>query len=60
MLKCFLHLTVNEYEYTINNIYISRTGTTETAMKKYDLMNQVNARGTFLWYFLNDFFVKII
>lgn len=27
---------------------ISLTGTAETSMKKYDLMNQVNARGTFL------------
>ncbi|CAF1011474.1 unnamed protein product [Brachionus calyciflorus] len=27
---------------------ISLTGTLETTMKKYDLMNQVNARGTFL------------
>lgn len=27
---------------------ISLTGTLETQMKKYDLMNQVNARGTFL------------
>lgn len=26
-----------------------RTGTLDTTMKKYDLMNQVNARGTFLW-----------
>lgn len=28
---------------------ISLTGTVETPMKKYDLMNQVNARGTYLW-----------
>src|SRR5438874_1754460 len=27
---------------------ISLTGTLETPMKKYDLMNQINARGTFL------------
>ena len=27
---------------------ISLTGTDATPMKKYDLMNQVNARGTFL------------
>jgi citronellol/citronellal dehydrogenase len=33
----------------INNASaISLTGTLETSMKKYDLMNQVNARGTFL------------
>ncbi|MFO0596134.1 MAG: NAD(P)-dependent oxidoreductase [Myxococcaceae bacterium] len=33
----------------INNASaISLTGTLETPMKKYDLMNQVNARGTFL------------
>jgi citronellol/citronellal dehydrogenase len=35
----------------INNASaISLTGTLETPMKKYDLMNQVNARGTYLWY----------
>ena len=28
---------------------ISLTGTLETPMKKYDLMMQVNARGTYLW-----------
>jgi NAD(P)-dependent dehydrogenase (short-subunit alcohol dehydrogenase family) len=28
---------------------ISLTGTVETSMKKYDLMNQVNGRGTYLW-----------
>lgn len=27
---------------------ISLTGTLNTEMKKYDLMNQINARGTFL------------
>ena len=33
----------------INNASaISLTGTLETPMKKYDLMNQVNARGTYL------------
>lgn len=33
----------------INNASaISLTGTLDTSMKKYDLMNQVNARGTFL------------
>src|SRR3954470_19527801 len=33
----------------INNASaISLTGTLETPMKKYDLMNQINARGTFL------------
>jgi hypothetical protein len=28
---------------------IKSTGTLDTPMKKYDLMNQVNARGTYLW-----------
>lgn len=28
---------------------ISLTGTVETSMKKYDLMNQINGRGTYLW-----------
>ena len=28
---------------------ISLTGTLETTMKKYDLMDSINARGTFLW-----------
>ncbi len=36
-------------DIVINNCSaISLTGTLETDMKKYDLMNQVNARGTFL------------
>jgi hypothetical protein len=26
------------------------TGTLDTPMKKYDLMNQINARGTYLWF----------
>lgn len=34
----------------INNASaISLTGTMETSMKKYDLMMQINARGTYLW-----------
>lgn len=34
----------------INNASaISLTGTMETAMKKYDLMMGINARGTYLW-----------
>jgi citronellol/citronellal dehydrogenase len=28
---------------------ISLTGTLNTTMKKYDLMNTVNTRGTYLW-----------
>jgi len=28
---------------------ISLTGTLDTPMKKYDLMNGINARGTYLW-----------
>lgn len=28
---------------------ISLTGTLQTSMKKYDLMNGINARGTYLW-----------
>lgn len=36
-------------DIVINNASaISLTGTLETSMKKYDLMNQVNARGTYL------------
>lgn len=36
-------------DIVINNCSaISLTGTLDTDMKKYDLMNQVNARGTFL------------
>lgn len=36
-------------DIVINNCSaISLTGTLSTDMKKYDLMNQVNARGTFL------------
>lgn len=38
-------------DIVINNCSaISLTGTLSTEMKKYDLMNQVNARGTFLTY----------
>lgn len=29
---------------------ISLTGTLATSMKKYDLMNSINARGTYLWF----------
>ena len=32
---------------------IHGTGTLETPMKKYDLMMNVNTRGTFLWYLHN-------
>ena len=28
---------------------ISLTGTLQTSMKRYDLMNGINARGTYLW-----------
>ena len=28
---------------------ISLTGTLQTPMKRYDLMNDINARGTYLW-----------
>lgn len=35
----------------INNASaISLTGTLATPMKKYDLMNSINARGTYLWF----------
>ena len=34
----------------INNASaISLTSTLDTPMKRYDLMNEVNTRGTFLW-----------
>jgi NAD(P)-dependent dehydrogenase (short-subunit alcohol dehydrogenase family) len=34
----------------INNASaISLTGTLQTPMKRYDLMNGINARGTYLW-----------
>lgn len=44
---------------------ISLTGTQATPMKKYDLMNGVNTRGTYLWYakwflvFLVDLVLRI-
>ena len=45
--------TVKEFggiDILVNNASaISLTGTVETSMKKYDLMNSVNARGTYLW-----------
>lgn len=41
--------TFGGVDICINNASaISLTGTLDTAMKRYDLMNQVNARGTFL------------
>ncbi len=37
----------------INNASaISLTNTTDTPMKRYDLMHSINARGTFLWYII--------
>ena len=42
--------TFGGIDILINNASaISLTGTRETPMKKYDLMNQINARGTYLW-----------
>ena len=36
----------------INNASaISLTNTTDTPMKRFDLMNGVNMRGTFIWYY---------
>lgn len=38
----------------INNASaISLTDSTETPMKRYDLMHSINARGTFLWYVIS-------
>ena len=39
---------------------ISLTGTLATPMKKYDLMNQVNARGTYLWWIYQQIFINLI
>ena len=45
--------TVNKFggiDILVNNASaISLTGTLQTPMKKYDLMNGINARGTYLW-----------
>lgn len=47
-------------DIVINNCSaISLTGTLDTDMKKYDLMNQVNARGTFLTLVQNCFFFSV-
>ncbi len=44
-----VHEKFGAIDICVNNASaISLTGTLETPMKKYDLMNQVNARGTFL------------
>lgn len=43
------HAEFGNVDILINNASaISLTGTLQTGMKKYDLMNQVNARGTYL------------
>ena len=43
--------TFGGIDILINNASaISLSGTEETPMKKYDLMNSVNVRGTYLWY----------
>ena len=43
--------TFGGIDILINNASaISLTGTLATPMKKYDLMNQVNARGSYLWW----------
>jgi citronellol/citronellal dehydrogenase len=43
-------LLCKDIDILVNNASaISLTGTVETSMKKYDLMNQVNGRGTYLW-----------
>ena len=42
--------TFGGIDILVNNASaISLTGTLATTMKKYDLMNNVNTRGTFLW-----------
>ena len=42
--------TFGGIDILVNNASaISLTGTLDTTMKKYDLMNDINARGTFLW-----------
>ncbi len=51
-IKAAIHQTVEHFggiDILVNNASaISLTGTLETEMKRYDLMNQVNSRGTFL------------
>lgn len=43
----------------INNASaISLTNTLSTEMKRYDLMNNINTRGTFLVYVLDDLFLQ--
>ena len=43
--------TFGGIDILVNNASaISLTGTLTTPMKKYDLMNQINARGTYLWF----------
>ena len=42
--------TFGGIDILVNNASaISITGTLDTTMKKYDLMNEINGRGTFLW-----------
>ena len=43
--------TFGGIDILVNNASaIHREGTIETPMKRYDLMNNINTRGTYLWW----------
>ena len=48
--------TFGGIDILINNASaIHLTGTEDTPMKRYDLMHNINTRGTFLWYKMDPF-----
>lgn len=52
--------TFGGIDILVNNASaINLTGTLQTSMKKYDLMNQINARGTYLWFVKNFYNLDI-
>ena len=50
VLRCRMSATSLTFLLFVNILFVTfPTGTENTTMKKYDLMNTINTRGTFLW-----------